>query len=141
MSPHNYDDGYNRPSAPTPGTGLTWFWGYENASQISGDTLSFHAAGGSAAIVSASDTHTLGVSSDDDMDSFGTYLETNLLFEIPDTRVSVGPQFAFSWNGFDSSSKTSTFTRSILRQNQSASVADTYSLGGIIAPRCPLQRR
>ena len=33
-SSHVYDNGYNRPSAPTPGTGLTWFWGYQNASRI-----------------------------------------------------------------------------------------------------------
>ena len=134
---HSYSNGYNRPSAPTPATGLTWFWGYQDASQISGDNLSFNAGGGSATRITNTDTHSNRSWSDDEPSSFGTYLETNLLYDVPETAISVGPQLAFSWNGFDSSNNYSTFSRSIFRQNQAVSVTDTYSLGGIVAPGAP----
>jgi len=39
---HFYDDGYNRVDSTRNGGGVTWFWGYKNASQVSGDTLSMH---------------------------------------------------------------------------------------------------
>jgi hypothetical protein len=35
---HTYDDGYNRVDTGT-NSNATWFWGYENASQISGNTV------------------------------------------------------------------------------------------------------
>ena len=34
---HNYDDGYNRVDSANNSLGLTWNWGYENASQVPGD--------------------------------------------------------------------------------------------------------
>lgn len=37
-----YDDGYNRVDISGNKDGLTWFWGYENASQVQGDTLVMH---------------------------------------------------------------------------------------------------
>src|SRR5262245_15042703 len=34
---HFYDDGYNRVDSSGNANGLTWFWGYQNASQVPGD--------------------------------------------------------------------------------------------------------
>lgn len=48
---HNYDDGYNRVDSSTNNNNTTWNWGYQNASQISGNTVtmsSSSAAGNSA---------------------------------------------------------------------------------------------
>ncbi|MEZ0275082.1 MAG: hypothetical protein ACAH88_09265, partial [Roseimicrobium sp.] len=39
---HTYSDGYVYPDVN--GTTQTWFWGYENNSQVSGNTLNFHGA-------------------------------------------------------------------------------------------------
>ena len=40
-----YDDGYNRVDTSGNRDGLTWFWGYENASQVPGnDTVVMHSA-------------------------------------------------------------------------------------------------
>jgi hypothetical protein len=39
---HFYDDGYVRVDATGNAGGQTWFWGYEHASQIQGDTIVFH---------------------------------------------------------------------------------------------------
>ncbi|HUS37002.1 MAG TPA: hypothetical protein VM680_16780 [Verrucomicrobiae bacterium] len=41
---HNYDDGYVRVDSSGTATGTTWNWGYQNSSQVVGDTLQFHAA-------------------------------------------------------------------------------------------------
>jgi hypothetical protein len=40
---HNYDDGYVNVDASGNAGGRTWNWGYENASQVAGDTMQFHA--------------------------------------------------------------------------------------------------
>lgn len=36
---HEYDDGYVRVDSTGNGLGLTWYWGFDNASQVSGDDL------------------------------------------------------------------------------------------------------
>jgi hypothetical protein len=42
---HFYDDGYVRVDSTHSGGGLTWFWGYKNASQVTGnDTLDMHSS-------------------------------------------------------------------------------------------------
>ena len=41
---HEYDDGYVRLDATGNYGGLTWNWGYENASQLTGQRLYFHSA-------------------------------------------------------------------------------------------------
>ncbi|MCA1481553.1 hypothetical protein, partial [Bradyrhizobium sp. NBAIM08] len=38
----NYDDGYNRVDVSDNGGGDTWNWGYRNASQADGDSVTFH---------------------------------------------------------------------------------------------------
>lgn len=45
-----YDDGFVRISPPTAGTGWTWYWGYNNSAQVSGDNLLFHGAYGSETV-------------------------------------------------------------------------------------------
>lgn len=40
---HNYDDGYVRVDSSGNAGGTTWNWGYQNASQVVGDTMQFHA--------------------------------------------------------------------------------------------------
>jgi hypothetical protein len=37
-----YDDGYNRVDISGNKDGITWFWGYKNASQVQGDSLVMH---------------------------------------------------------------------------------------------------
>src|SRR5690349_2363534 len=36
---HNYDDGYNRVDSSTNSNNSTWNWGYQTASQISGNSV------------------------------------------------------------------------------------------------------
>jgi hypothetical protein len=41
---HFYDDGSVRPDSSGTASGLTWNWGYQNASQVVGDTMQFHSS-------------------------------------------------------------------------------------------------
>ena len=40
---HTYDDGYVLVDSSGNAGGLTWNWGYQNASQVAGDSMQFHA--------------------------------------------------------------------------------------------------
>jgi hypothetical protein len=40
---HTYDDGYVRVDSSGNAAGSTWNWGYQNASQVVGDSMRFHA--------------------------------------------------------------------------------------------------
>src|SRR5512137_2216574 len=45
---HLYDDGYNRVDASGNADGSTWFWGYQNANQLTdGNSIAMHSAVGS----------------------------------------------------------------------------------------------
>lgn len=43
---HEYDDGYVRVDSTHNGLGLTWNWGFDSASQVSGDNLFMHSTQG-----------------------------------------------------------------------------------------------
>ena len=49
-----YDNGYVNQFPGTAATGLTWFWGYQNASQVSGGTLSYRTTAPGATTVTTS---------------------------------------------------------------------------------------
>lgn len=44
---HFYEDGYVRVDSSGNAGGTTWFWGYNDASQVSGDSILFHSTAGS----------------------------------------------------------------------------------------------
>ncbi|HTH46640.1 MAG TPA: hypothetical protein VMB21_03950 [Candidatus Limnocylindria bacterium] len=41
---HAYDDGYVRLDSSNDAGGTTWNWGYQNATQVTGDTVQYHAS-------------------------------------------------------------------------------------------------
>jgi hypothetical protein len=57
--PYNYDDGYVLTDVSGNAGGQTWYWGYDSASQISGDTILMHRA-----TVTGSTSSGAGTSSD-----------------------------------------------------------------------------
>lgn len=46
---HYYQDGYVRVDGSGNAGGTTWFWGYDNASQVSGNSILFHSTAGTDA--------------------------------------------------------------------------------------------
>lgn len=116
-----YDDGYVlTDSGENPG--LTWNWGYENASQVPGDdTIQFHSS-------SASGT---GASRDnDDSPQHGLELTYNRYIGRIGERASWGFEAAFAYNNVtisDSRPVSFAVTR----------ITDTYALNGVVPPEPP----
>jgi hypothetical protein len=115
-----YDDGFVRVDSTGNKGGLTWFWGYENASQLPGnDTVEMHTASGPArAVVRQEDDPQLGFEL-----SYGRRLGQA-------GRMKWGLETAFG------------FTDLSIRNNQTlvgaaTILSDAYPLGGIIPPLPP----
>ena len=120
---HFYDDGYVRVDSSGNLGGQSWFWGYDNASQISGNSILFHS-------VSAS----VGASSEvSDDPQFGVELVYNREIGMVGSKCRWGIEAAFGWNGIelrDSSSLPASITQ----------VTDAYAFeAGTTPPAAPYQ--
>jgi hypothetical protein len=116
-----YDDGYVRPdSGSSPG--LTWFWGYENNSQVPGnDTIQYH----------SSSSQGTGASNDKDGDpQHGIELSYERYLGKVGKRANWGLGAAFSYNNVTIEDDRPAV--SAVRQS-----TDTYALGGVIPPEAP----
>ncbi|BCX49735.1 hypothetical protein HAHE_36430 [Haloferula helveola] len=114
-----YDDGYVNQGAATPGTGLTTFWGYQNASQVGGGNLTYTASGGLG--LSAP-----GPGSDDADAEAAPYIEVSYLQPIR-ADLLIGPTANFSFVSLDGR------TASPMALSD-ASTVDSYALNGVIPP-------
>ncbi len=114
-----YNDGFVKKDVSGNQGGLTWNWGYQNASQVPGnDTLLMHASSSAGASTSRSDDPSLGFEL--------TYLR-DLAHE---EWGSWGVKFAFG------------YTRINLEDNQpqtanASLITDTYQLNGVQPPLAP----
>ncbi|HEU0011702.1 MAG TPA: hypothetical protein VFT34_17940 [Verrucomicrobiae bacterium] len=88
---HFYDDGYVRVDESGNYGGQTWYWGYDSASQISGNNLLFHS---SSASVGAS--HEV---SDDPQ--YGVEMVYNRDIGAIGSKCRWGLEMAFGWNGIE----------------------------------------
>src|SRR6185503_17691479 len=88
---HFYDDGYVRVDSGGGYLGQTWYWGYQNASQISGNNLLFHS---SSAKVGASQDVT-------DDPQYGVEMVYNRDIGPlgSGSKCRWGMEVAFGWNG------------------------------------------
>jgi hypothetical protein len=116
---HNYADGFVRVDSSGDRGALTWNWGYQNASQISGqDTLLLHAASTQGASVVGKDDPRLGFEANyaRDLAYFGSG-RWGLKLALGYTDVQVRDSQALSGNV--------------------NLVTDAYALGGITPPVAP----
>lgn len=116
-----YDDGYVRPdSGSSPG--LTWFWGYDNNSQVPGnDTIQFH----------SSSSKGTGVSDDNSgSPQHGLELNYDRYFGKVGQRASWGLEAAFNYNNVTIDDGSPVLS-SVQQLN------DTYALNGVIPPEAP----
>ncbi len=138
---HSYNDGYVNADAGTPFTGTTWFWGYNNASQVQGNDLVFHGSGGSTSTYSRSSWSSVRNSSwSDELEGAGIFakLESPELLKLGSLGVSL--ELTYSWAHDDSSQ----VTRDVFRAGQSSrstwggsAFEDRYNVGGILLPGAP----
>lgn len=148
---HFYDDGYVLQDAGTPFFGDTQFWGYNDASQITGvDVLSFHSnlSSSQSRTVASSSSSLQDASWSDDLAGSGWFanVESPLLF----TSLFKDGGFGFSMIGgysfaTDSTSRTTggVFTAAqrstTTTSGTTGSLTDVYDTTGIFVPSAPYQ--
>lgn len=140
---HNYDDGFVKEDSSGGAFGDTWYWGYNNPSQLQGTNLVFNSAsgGGTQSSTSRSAGSSLGSSGwSDDLSGAGWFakIESPTLLKIGIVRASVVLGYSFAQDD------VSHFTPGLFRawqqtrvRTRTLSVQDTYDTSGIIVPLAP----
>jgi len=125
-----YTNGFINQDGSTATNGDTWFWGYDSAGQVSGDTLHFNATGSRSAYSEASN-FTGGFSDDDHLRSLSPQID--LLLRPPSTFRSPfdGLLVSFWYFGDDSSNRYSNFSANQNRDDYRLDFTDTYDIGAI----------
>jgi hypothetical protein len=119
---HLYDDGYVRVDQTGNAGGYTSYWGYNDASQLSGNTLTFH----SAKSFTANSGPTSATDSAVGVDlAYGGHL-------FPWRRAQVGWEFGFGYLPVNIEDQQ-TFSGVVNR------TVHTFDTGGIVVPTAPYQ--
>lgn len=131
---HRYDDGFVYPDAGTPLDGTTWWWGYERADQVRGDSLVFVAHGTST----ESSTHATHQSIDRDAneDGIGPVLEMGADWHL-NPAWTIGADFSFSWFDLDTRQQGALASLTQESVTHRSTEIDTFDLGGVIPPQPP----
>jgi hypothetical protein len=143
---HAYDDGFVNQDGATFTTGTTWFWGYDNASQLQGNDLLFHSASNSSFTrFSSSFSERLKRSSwSDDLSGAGVFAKLESPELLRRQGLSVSLEMAYSWAHDD----TSNFTRDVYHAEQASrlvtggvngTIEDRYDVTGIFLPLAPYE--
>ena len=131
-----YNDGYVRQDAGTASDGTTWFWGYDNASQVSNGNLVYQATGFESIRNDAIST-SAGRRSSDSMTAPGMSLRADVT-----TPWTVGPFKVSGMIGLNVTSDSQTYRFSNhstvqTRDDYRLDYTDTYDLEGVIPPSAP----
>lgn len=120
-----YDDGYVRVDQSGNAGGLTWFWGYDAASQVdaASDTISFHSTRTSA-------PRDASVHDANDDPQFGFELGYQRELGTFGRDFRWGLETAFGWTDIEIGGTTSS-------SSKLTAITDSYSLGGIVPPQAP----
>ncbi len=125
-----------RIGSPTDQTGDTWNWAYNDASQISADSVQFRTDAGSSNTINRGDESSSTSWNSDETDSAGPYLSLDYLFDLT-PHLAVGPQISFMFTGFDTGNRSNNFSAFQERRDYSNSLTDSYGLDGSIPPQAP----
>ena len=136
IADRSYDDGYVRQDPGTTLDGDTWYWGYQNSSQIQGDRLVFHGLAGQQTTSSQSIQMTGGQAVDEDDSGVGLYIKA--LREIDQTdRFSLNLLVSGSYTPFSVGVRSSTFNAQQRSVTYDVTVVDTYDLLGVTPHPAP----
>jgi hypothetical protein len=119
---HSYEDGYVNVDSSGNAGGLTWNWGYQNDSQVVGDTLQFHSVGSGPGSIPANHRMT-------DDPQYGAELTyQRVLGSLPSGgSVRWGIEGALGYTDLD--------FRSDRRASTAVTVTtDTFQLNGVVPP-------
>lgn len=117
---HAYDDGYVRLDSSNDAGGRTWNWGYQNATQVVGDTLQFHASNPNPAFAGYNKNVT-------DDPQYGLELIYQRTLGNFFSSGHWGLEAAFGYTDLDLGNTSSGPGRTLL-------TTDTYPLNGVLPP-------
>ncbi len=130
-----YADGYVGVDGGTASDGATSLWGYDNAGQVGGGAVSYHAQGSRR---EAGGGHRNGPDGSWDGDDGGNAPVVQLDWWRELTpRFSVGAQLQWSFLQLDGDHRSSDFTAWRESRSFTRSFTDRYDLHGITAPAAP----
>ena len=130
-----YRDGFVFRDGGTAAGGDTWYWGYNNASQVNGGLISFIGGNGTAATFGQNENAEYSGWSEK-LDGNAPYVQLEWIVPVNDS-LSYGWQGAFSFLSSGVSNRLSNFSASKNRTDWAISYTDTYDLQGSIAPLAP----
>jgi len=134
----SYDNGFVFADASGSVDGLTWFWGYQDASQIQNGQLVFSNGGGKARETQSHASYTPGGGFAEEIEEGGPYVQLEYMMGLNDSgSIAWGPQLGFSFIDFDLANTSSTFAAGQSFSDFDVTTTDRYDLGGIIAPLAP----
>lgn len=132
----SYADGFVNIDVSGSTDGLTWFWGYENGAQVSGDSLQFSNTGGRSREVSSYRNAAEPAGFGDEIGEGGPYVQLEYMMGTV-SKVSWGPQIGFSFIDFDTSGTRSDFSAGQSFVDYDVTYRDRYALDGVIPPLAP----
>ena len=132
-----YGDGFVYEDEGTAQDGGTWWWGYESASQVQGDTLSFTAEGDYTTASSWGRAEAWRGEGGAE-DGGGPVLEVGADWDGPgDWRP--GWAFSFSQMGLESEERAVLFSGGQQSSHYLIRETDRYALAGVVVPLAPYQ--
>ena len=132
-----YRDGFVKVDGGTAFDGTTSAWAYQDASQVSGDSLYYHATGHRSTSSSGQSLQAPRDFSDDGSGS-APFIELGWERELTEA-VSLGVRFQWSFLDFDGAGSQSDFSAWQKGQEYSIAYTDRYDLQGVIPPLAPYE--
>lgn len=132
-----YDDGYVRQDAGTSLDGTTWYWGYDNASQVQGDELVYHATGFQSIRGGFSSAPNAGPASKDTLDGVAPHLQFDARSPHSIGPFRIGFSAGMDFMKADQSLAFSNFSATQTRDDYRLDYEDRYDLQGVIPPQAP----
>lgn len=132
-----YNDGYVRQDPGTPGDGSTWFWGYDNASQVQGSQLGYSATGAQSIRRDAWRVPSSGPFSRDSLRGFAPHIQVDARSPYRFAGFRLGLSAGFDFTQVDHASTFTSFTGTQFRDDYRLDYLDRYELGEVIPPLAP----
>jgi hypothetical protein len=132
----SYTDGFVFQEPGTAADGSTWFWGYDDADQFSGQTLSFHASGSES--IRRDDRSVLpSLQSREDLETWSPTLDFHLTPPGSLDCPFSGILLSFSAFRVSSQVRYSDFSLNQVRDDYRIDYVDSYDIGTVVPPQAP----
>lgn len=132
-----YNDGYVRQDAGTAADGSTWYWGYEENSQVQGNELVYSATGYQSTFHETYNIPHRGPSSRENLSGFAPHIQIEVRspHRLGGLQVGFSGGLDFTRTDFDLS--FSNYSGTQQRGDYRLDYEDRYALNGVIPPSGP----